>query len=90
MDPLTKLVLFVALPLLLVWAVTRWRKRPALKGHDHVLLMLSETDAWTLEDAFEGLQILGAIGSGKTTGSGAAVAMAFLRYGSEEKKEKAS
>jgi hypothetical protein len=36
---------------------------------------------WNLADAFQGTQILGGTGSGKTTGSGAAIALAFLRAG---------
>lgn len=36
---------------------------------------------WTLKNAFEGVLIMGATGSGKTTGSGAAIAEAFLRQG---------
>lgn len=34
---------------------------------------------WRLRDAYEGTQIFGATGSGKTSGSGAAIARAFLR-----------
>ena len=33
---------------------------------------------WCLKDAFEGVQILGATGSGKSSGSGQALAMAFM------------
>ncbi len=43
------------------------------------LLALSDgTDVWTLRDACEGTLILGATGSGKTSGSGALIAKAFL------------
>lgn len=38
-------------------------------------------DAWTLRQACEGTLIFGATGSGKTSGSGQAVAKAFLRAG---------
>jgi hypothetical protein len=38
-------------------------------------------DAWTLRQACEGTVIFGATGSGKTTGSGQAIAKAFLRAG---------
>ena len=38
-------------------------------------------DTWTIRDACEGVQIFGAIGSGKTSGSGAAIAKAFLNSG---------
>jgi hypothetical protein len=36
---------------------------------------------WTLRNAFEGVLILGATGSGKTSGSGATIAEAFLHAG---------
>jgi type IV secretory pathway TraG/TraD family ATPase VirD4 len=39
------------------------------------------TAPWTLRDACEGTLILGATGSGKTSGSGAHIARAFLRAG---------
>ncbi len=45
------------------------------------LLHFSPKDAWRIKDAFEGVQIFGATGSGKTSGSGAAIAKAFLRAG---------
>ncbi len=48
---------------------------------DTPLLMLSPYDVWTIRDACEGTQIFGAIGSGKTSGSGAAIAKAYLRQG---------
>jgi hypothetical protein len=48
---------------------------------DTPLLELSPTDHWTIRDACEGVQIFGAIGSGKTTGSGAALAMRYLQHG---------
>lgn len=38
-------------------------------------------DAWTLADAVRGTQIFGSIGSGKSSGSGATIAKAFLRNG---------
>ena len=38
-------------------------------------------DFWTLRDACEGVQIFGALGSGKTSGSGQAIARAFLASG---------
>lgn len=38
-------------------------------------------DSWTVADAFEGVQIFGATGSGKTSGSGAALALQMLRLG---------
>ena len=45
------------------------------------MLHFSETDAWRIRDACEGLQIFGGTGSGKTSGSGQAVARAFLAQG---------
>ena len=41
----------------------------------------SETDLWRIRDACEGLLIFGAVGSGKTSGSGSAFARAFLQAG---------
>lgn len=45
------------------------------------LLRLSEhrEDAWTIKDSFSGTLITGETGSGKSSGSGAALARAFLR-----------
>lgn len=56
---------------------------------DHPLLFFSErrfrrgADPWTIRDACEGTAVFGAIGSGKSSGSGAALARAFLanRFG---------
>lgn len=48
---------------------------------DQPLLRLSKTDHFTVRDAVQGVAILGGIGSGKTTGSGAALAAAYLRAG---------
>jgi hypothetical protein len=45
------------------------------------LLWLAEDCAFTLADAFEAVQIFGATGSGKTTGSGRQLALAYLRAG---------
>ena len=41
----------------------------------------SDADIWKLRDANEGVLILGAVGSGKTSGSGAAIASALLLAG---------
>lgn len=38
-------------------------------------------DPWTVRDACEGVQIFGAVGSGKTSGSGASIAMSYLEAG---------
>lgn len=48
---------------------------------DEPLLELSRADTWTIRDALEGTLILGATGSGKSSGSGAAIAYAMLRAG---------
>jgi hypothetical protein len=48
---------------------------------DAPLLRLSPKDQFTLRDAFQGVHIFGGIGSGKTSGSGAALAGALLRSG---------
>jgi len=48
---------------------------------DNPLLLFSDYDAWCIKDACEGTQIFGATGSGKTSGSGQAIAKAFLNSG---------
>ncbi len=48
---------------------------------DQPLLSFSPKDHWTLRDACQGTQIMGGTGSGKTSGTGRAIAMAFLRAG---------
>jgi hypothetical protein len=48
---------------------------------DTPLLRLSAGDVFTLRDAFQGVCIMGGIGSGKTSGSGQALAGAYLRAG---------
>jgi hypothetical protein len=48
---------------------------------DTPLLRISPHDHWTLRDAFNGLHCWGGIGSGKTSGTGKAVATALLRAG---------
>lgn len=45
------------------------------------LYRFNERDAWHVRDAVEGTQIFGATGSGKTSGSGLALATAMLRAG---------
>ena len=55
---------------------------PAWSGEfDRPLVMLTPNDPWTIRDSFEGTQIFGEPGSGKTSGSGAALARAMLRAG---------
>lgn len=65
----------------------RWRRnkhprRGNMSGNP-VLLQLSShrDDGFRLSDAFEGVQIIGSTGSGKTSGSGAALARAYLAAG---------
>ena len=48
---------------------------------DQPLLKLAANDYFTLRDACQGVQIFGGIGSGKTSGSGKALASAYLRAG---------
>lgn len=45
------------------------------------LLRWSDKDVWTIRNALEGTLVLGATGSGKTTGSGALIARSFLSAG---------
>ena len=48
---------------------------------DRPLLHFGPDDPWTYRDACEGVQIFGGIGSGKSSGSGRALAHALLRSG---------
>jgi len=48
---------------------------------DSLLLQLSPSDNWTIRDAADGTQIFGGTGSGKSSGSAAAIARAFLHAG---------
>lgn len=48
---------------------------------DDPLVSFGKGDTWTIRDACEGTQVFGATGSGKTSGSGQALALAFLRAG---------
>jgi hypothetical protein len=54
---------------------------PKTVALDTALLALSPCDHFTLRDACQGVCIMGGIGSGKTSGSGAALAGAYLRAG---------
>jgi type IV secretory pathway TraG/TraD family ATPase VirD4 len=47
----------------------------------HELLKISKSDGFTVADAFEGALILGATGSGKSSGSGRTLALAYLKAG---------
>lgn len=62
----------------------RKRKRAVRESSDLLALPLlhwSRDDAWTLRDAVEGTLILGATGSGKTSGSGRLIARTMLSCG---------
>lgn len=48
---------------------------------DRILLNFNGDEPFTIREACEGVQIFGGIGSGKTSGSGATLARAFLRSG---------
>jgi len=48
---------------------------------DEPLLWFDKNCPWTIRDSLEGTAILGDMGSGKTTGSGATIAKAFLKAG---------
>jgi type IV secretory pathway TraG/TraD family ATPase VirD4 len=48
---------------------------------DRVICGFSNSDPFTLNDATQGVQIFGAIGSGKTSGSGKFLAESYLRAG---------
>lgn len=53
-------------------------------NHEYPLVKFDHTkksDWWKVRDAFEGLQIFGGIGSGKSSGSGKTIAKSFLRNG---------
>ncbi len=52
-----------------------------VKDLDAKLLKLSTADHFTLRDACQGVHVFGGIGSGKTSGSGQALAAAYLRAG---------
>ena len=63
--------------------VEAFQSPPCIYHDDTPLLHVSDLpqDAWTLRDAFEGVQVFGATGSGKTSGVGRALAHAFLKGG---------
>ncbi len=45
------------------------------------LLQFGDGHVWTLSDAYMGVQVLGGTGSGKTSSSGASMALSFLQQG---------
>lgn len=66
----------------------RWFRRPSKPKDDSTssdwglespILRFTERDVWTLRDACEGVQVFGAVGSGKTSGSGAQLAVNLLK-----------
>jgi TraM recognition site of TraD and TraG len=66
-----------------------WLKGPSAKQHgstgqwplDTPLLHYSRRDAWTIGHAVQNTVIMGQTGSGKSSGSGRQIALAFLRAG---------
>jgi hypothetical protein len=48
---------------------------------NRALMKLNKADSFRIRDAFEGVVIMGGTGSGKSSGSGEALAMAYLRAG---------
>jgi len=57
------------------------RARPLRWDLSDELLRWSRDDAWTLRDAVEGTLVLGATGSGKSSGSGRTIALSMLNAG---------
>lgn len=57
------------------------RQPPSGFDLDTPLLRFSKRDPWTIRDACQGTQIFGGTGSGKTSGSGQAIARAMLAAG---------
>ncbi len=65
-----------------MWGKKSETSRPRTPWHlSEPRLYLSEADPWSNADAFEGTLVLGATGSGKSSGSGREVALSFLRAG---------
>lgn len=52
-----------------------------IRDPDTPLLTLNHKDRFTVRDSFNGIHVFGAIGSGKTSGAGRAIAGAYLRAG---------
>lgn len=52
-----------------------------IRNPDTPLLSLNGKDKFTVRDSFNGVHVFGAIGSGKTSGAGRAIAGAYLRAG---------
>ena len=61
--------------------INRTHPIPYHTALDTKLLRFSSGDTFTIRDACEGVQIFGGTGSGKSSGSGRALALAYLRAG---------
>ena len=66
---------------LLKWTSRRSKRLLPAFHPDITLCQFSPGDFWTIRDACEGTQIFGATGSGKTSGSGRAIATNMLAQG---------
>lgn len=64
-----------------LWRLLRPHPIPYIASLDATLLRFGKKDRFTIRNAAEGVQILGGMGSGKTSGSGRALAMAYLKAG---------
>ena len=63
-------------------AITKQEKKQGyLSNFTSPLLQLTSSHAFTLEQSFEGVQVFGGTGSGKTSGSGKALARSLLHAG---------
>lgn len=63
------------------WGWLRPHPVPFHAGEKTPLLRFGRRDVWRARDAFEGVSILGGVGSGKSSGSGQAIAIALLKAG---------
>lgn len=63
------------------WLFGRKRAGPCRWDLAQPLLQWSEKDSWTIGNAVEGTLVLGATGSGKSSGSGRQLALSMLRAG---------
>jgi hypothetical protein len=63
------------------WFTGRSKPKTNAFSLNRPLLSFSKDDHWTVEDSFTSVHILGGVGSGKTSGSGAAIASALLNPG---------
>ena len=61
--------------------LSHFNQKPLSYTLDFLVSAFSEVDPFTLSDATQGVQIFGAIGSGKTSGSGRFLAESFLKAG---------